>query len=83
MAKEFVGNIVDRVDEAMTVIETVKKIPEYNADLTVMMAMRTAKLKVLYSDPRCDDWFLNDSDAIEPKTVQTDNFMREGLDVKS
>lgn len=46
---------MDRVYEATTVIETVKKIPEYNANLTVEMAMRTAKLKVLSSDPRADD----------------------------
>ena len=39
MADEFVGQLMDKVDEAMTVIETVKKIPEYNADLTVMMAV--------------------------------------------
>ena len=52
MAHDFVTKVMDRVDEALTVIETVKKIPEYNADLTVEMAMRTARLKIVLYDPR-------------------------------
>lgn len=52
VADDFVTKVMDRVDEALTVIETVKKIPEYNADLTVEMAMRTARLKIVLYDPR-------------------------------
>ena len=73
------NQLMDQVDEAMTVIETMKKIPEYNADLTVMMATHTARLKVLISDPRCDDIHLVDKDAGEPIPITIDNYMKEGI----
>ena len=81
VADEFVTKVMDRVDEALTVIETVKKIPEYNADLTVEMAMRTARLKVVLYDPRCDDVHIKEEE-VEPVPLSTDNCMREGIETK-
>ena len=81
VADEFVSKVMDRVDEALTVIETVKKIPEYNADLTVEMAMRTARLKVVLYDPRRDEKYLLEEEK-EPMPLGTDNCMREGIETK-
>ena len=81
MADDFVTKVMDRVDEALTVIETVKKIPEYNSDLTVEMAMRTARLKVVLYDPKVDDHYIMEEE-VEPNPLGTDNCMREGIETK-
>ena len=70
------------VNESLTVIETVKKIPEYNSDLSVMMAMRTSRLKAIRSDPRRDDKYLVWHEDDEPKALISDNCMREGIEMK-
>ena len=82
IADDVVAKIMSRVNQSLTVIETVKKIPEYNADLTVMMALRTSRLKTIYSDPRSDDTYLNSSGDEEPKPLGPDNCMREGIETK-
>lgn len=66
MANEFVNKIIERVDEAVTVMETTKIIPDYNANLTVMLAMTTARLKVLTADARVDDQLIAVDDEVEP-----------------
>ena len=52
------------VDEAITVIETVKKIPDFNANLSVELAFSCASMKAFTSDPRADERYL-ESD-VEP-----------------
>ena len=52
MADEFVNKLFDQVDEAITVIETVKKIPDFNANLSVELAMSCAKMHGFASDRR-------------------------------
>ena len=61
LADEYAKKIQSMVDEAITVIETVKKIPDFNANLSVELAFSCASMKVLTCDPRLDDAFL-DSD---------------------
>ena len=39
MADEFVQQLCGKIDEAITVIETVKKIPDFNANLSVELAV--------------------------------------------
>ena len=58
MAEEFIDSLFSKVDEAITVIETVKKIPDYNADYSVEQAVMTARMKVLTPDYKEDDQFL-------------------------
>ena len=66
MANEFVNKIIERVDEAVTVMETTTIIPDYNANLAVMLAMTTASLKVLTADARVDDQLIAVDDEVEP-----------------
>ena len=54
--------IITGVEEAITVMETVKKMPDYNVLLTIEMALQTSKLRELYSDPRLDDFLLKNFD---------------------
>ena len=82
VASEVVGAIMENVDEAITVIETTQIIPDYNANLTVEQAMRTARLRILPHDYRVDDQFITDEDLVEPFSTTIDNYMKEGIDIK-
>lgn len=67
MADEFVTKLFDQVDEAITVIETVKKIPDFNANLSVELAMSCASMHGFASDQRKDDGYLCEDE--EPVSV--------------
>ena len=58
MADFYVKSLMDKVDEAITVIETVKKIPDYNSNLSVELAMTCASMQGFASDPRLDEKYL-------------------------
>ena len=65
MANKIVDCLWDRIGEAITVIETVKKIPEYNANVSVEYALTCANMKVIETDPRLDDCYLvNDEEPV-------------------
>ena len=55
---EYAHKIWSMVDEAITVMETVKKIPDFNADLSVELAYSCASMKAFTSDPRADERYL-------------------------
>ena len=61
LADEYAKKIQSMVDEAITVIETVKKIPDFNANLSVELAISCAFMRAFTSDPRADEGYL-DSD---------------------
>ena len=58
IANGMVDYIVEKVDESITVIETLKKIPEFNANLSVEYALQCAQMRTLSTDPRLDDIYL-------------------------
>lgn len=58
IAEEFTSQLLYRINETIIIKETVKKIPDYNADLVIMMAMKTTQFKTLTSDPRIDDKYI-------------------------
>ena len=58
VADEYANKIMSMVDEAITVIETVKKIPDFNANLSVELAYTCASMKAFTSDPRVDEHYL-------------------------
>ena len=58
IAEDFTSQIVNKLEQAITVLETVKKIPDYNADLCIMQIMKTAQLKTLTYDRRNDDKYI-------------------------
>ena len=58
LADEYANKIQSMVDEAITVIETVKKIPDFNANLSVELAYSCATMKAFMSDPRADERYL-------------------------
>ncbi len=62
IADEFVNKLFSQVDEAITVIETVKKIPDFNANLSVELAMSCAGMQNFASDPREDEKYLSEDD---------------------
>ena len=72
--------LLNKVDNAITVIETLKKVPEYNVELAVLQALSCSRIKALEADPRFDDWALEIED--EPKALGKDNCMKEGLDIQ-
>ena len=59
LADEYATKIQSMVDEAITVIETVKKIPDFNANLSVELAFSCASMKAFTSDPRVDERYLD------------------------
>ena len=63
------------------VMETVKKIPAYNTNMTVELAFQCAWMKSLMPDPRIDEGDLLEED-VEPAKPVSDNCMREGIDVQ-
>ena len=81
VAEGLTSTILAKLDQAITVIETCKKIPDFNTDLSIAMALRTARLKVLSYDPRVDDVHLA-SEEVEPTSIGSDSCMREGLNIK-
>jgi len=72
--------LLDKVDKAITVIETLKKVPEYNVELAVLQSFSCTRIKALEADPRIDDWALELEN--EPKALGKDNCMKEGLDIQ-
>ena len=58
LADQYAKKIQSMVDEAITVIETVKKIPDFNANLSVELAFSCASMKAFTSDPRADERYL-------------------------
>ena len=79
-SKGMVEVLLDKVDKAITVIETLKKVPEYNVELAVLQAFSCTRIKALEADPRIDDWALGLED--EPTALGKDNCMKEGIDVQ-
>ena len=70
IADQLVGCLWDKIDEAITVIETVKKIPEFNANLSVEYALTCASMRAFTTDPRVDDEYLvNDEEPVSRQTV--------------
>ena len=67
LADEFVGTLMRKVQECITVSETVKKIPEFNANLAVEMAYSCASMKAFAYDERADDYCL----GLEDEPVST------------
>ncbi len=63
------------------IMETVKKIPTYNTNMTVELAFSCAWMKSLMPDPRIDEGDLLEED-VEPTKPSSDNCMREGIDVQ-
>lgn len=56
------------VDEAITVIETVKKIPDFNANLSVELALSCTSMIAFTSDPRADELHLEcDEEPVSDK----------------
>ena len=58
LADTMVSSVWERIEEAITVKETVKKIPEYNANVSVEYALCCANMRGLTSDPRMDECFI-------------------------
>ena len=58
MSDNMVKYLWNKIDEAITVIETVKKIQEYNANVSVEYALSCASMRTLIYDPRIDDKYL-------------------------
>lgn len=55
------------MDESITITETVKKIPEYNACLTVEEAICCLELRQNFYDQRKDDcYLLEDEEPVSP-----------------
>lgn len=55
IGEQMAQSIMKQVSEAIVVMETVKKIPDYNACLCVEQAFQCAVMKTLDYDPRTDD----------------------------
>ena len=47
MADEFIGKILANVDQIITVNETIKKLPDYNANLTVEEILWSSALRLI------------------------------------
>ena len=71
LADEYAKKIQGMVDEAITVIETVKKIPDFNANLSVELALSCASLRAITSDPRADELHLEcDEEPVSDKHIE-------------
>ena len=68
IADKLVCYLWDKIDEAITVIETVKLIPEYNANLSVEYALTCANMRAFTTDLRLDDIYLVKDDE-EPVSI--------------
>ena len=55
MADEFVNDLQKKVFETITVIETVKKIPDYNANLAVEQSFSCVWMQSFQHDDKADD----------------------------
>ena len=77
MVEKIVGNVYEQI----MVMETVKKIPDYNTNMTVELAFQCAWMKSLMPDPKEDDGVLLEEDD-EPKSTIADNCMSENIDVQ-
>ena len=80
VADKMVDVLFERVDEALTVIETMKKIPDYQAELAIELSFQCHRIKALSADPRVDDWALGNEE--EPKSLTMDNCMTEKIDIQ-
>ena len=70
MADEFIGKILANVDQIITVNETVKKLPDYNANLTVEEILWSSALRLIWPDNRVDEKYIIEEDA-EPVSKVT------------
>ncbi len=80
VADKIVDVLFEKVDEALTVIETMKKIPDYQAELAIELSFQCHRIKALSADPRVDDWALGNEE--EPKSLNMDNCMTEKIDIQ-
>ncbi len=80
VADKIVDVIFEKVDEELTVIETMKKIPDYQAELAIELSFQCHRIKALSADPRVDDWALGNEE--EPQSLPMDNCMAERIDIQ-
>ena len=73
IANSMVDYMIEKYEEGITVIETLKKIPEFNANLSVEYALQCAQMRTLSTDPRIDDIYLaRDDEPVSSIVSKTD-----------
>ena len=68
MADEVIQKTLAKLDHIITVNETVKKLPDYNSNLTVEQIFWSAAMRLSDPDPRIDEEYLFEEDA-EPVSI--------------
>lgn len=58
--------MLDKIHDKIILEEVVKKLPDYNANVTVEQIFAVQTMRVNVPDPRVDDCYLADTDAFEP-----------------
>ena len=58
-ADDFVEGMLQTIDERIETAETLKKIPDFNADFAVEQCFQVAFIQVQVPDKKTDDCYLN------------------------
>ena len=62
LADEFIGKVLTQVDQIITVNETIKKLPDYNANYTVEEILWSSALRLIWPDARVDEKYIIEPD---------------------
>ena len=62
LADEFMEKVFEQVGQIITVNETIKKLPDYNANKTVEEILWSSALRLIWPDPRVDEKYIIEPD---------------------
>ena len=62
MADEVIVKMFKNIDQIITVNETIKKLPDYNANLTVEEIFWSASMRLIWPDNREDEQYIIEQD---------------------